>query len=197
MVRAIDKDQFKALKPSAWTMIKNDYGFFSSDDDQEPDNNYNNDTVDVPGPSIEPSPTSSNGKNHTNIINELKKELNNLKEYSIKSLFRCLICYETKPNCYLSCYFCGRYLGCYSCVIKLKKCPLCYKTFQCEVCTADLPRKPQFIPLIEEQLGLEKINRENAVSTAAAAATNDNNNDDDSDFDLPAAFPANNSTTNE
>ena len=55
---------------------------------------------------------------------ELEGELKNFTDDSKKvlgfqSLFRCIVCYCTTPNCYSACVFCGRYLGCYNCICRL------------------------------------------------------------------------------
>ena len=84
---------------------------------------------------------------------ELKGELKNSNDDSKKvlefqSLFRCIVCYSTTPNCYSACVFCGRYLGCYNCICRLDSCPVCRKSFKCS-CSRRLSCNPMFIPGIE------------------------------------------------
>jgi len=120
-------------------------------------------------------------------MSEIRKEFKELKDSSMKALFRCIVCFEPKPNCFLACHFCGRYLGCYSCIIKIKRCPICRKDFKCEICSVFLPRKPLFIPLIEDQMGIPAVDRAGVIKSAeesAKAAQSEDNDDDDDDFDL-------------
>ena len=69
---------------------------------------------------------------------------------TIKAIFKCIVCYESRPDSFAVCLHCGRYLGCHTCIGRLSKCPLCRKEFKCVKCSNDLPKKPLFFPGIEE-----------------------------------------------
>ena len=56
-------------------------------------------------------------------LNEIKKEIKNIKKeekescrQNLLNLFKCVVCFESAPNSYMSCPYCGRYLGCYKCI---------------------------------------------------------------------------------
>ena len=69
---------------------------------------------------------------------------------TIKAIFKCIVCYESRPDSFAICLHCGRYLGCHTCIGRLSKCLLCRKEFKCVKCSNDLPKKPLFFPDIEE-----------------------------------------------
>ena len=94
---------------------------------------------------------------------ELKGELKNSTDDSKKglefqSLFSCIVCYSTTPNCYSACVFCGRYLGCYYCICRLDSCPVCRKSFNCS-CSKKIPCNSMFILGIEDLLEVPIIQR--------------------------------------
>ena len=97
-----------------------------------------------------------------NKVDSLKEEIqqsSNTKLIQIKSAFRCIVCYNSTPNCYMACFFCGRYLGCFNCICRLESCPVCRKKFQCTNCDKKLPFNPLFISSIEDMLDLPPIKR--------------------------------------
>ena len=79
---------------------------------------------------------------------------------------RLFICFESRPNSFYACPFCGRYLGCFSCLSKVDKCPMCRKKFSCLKCTGILPRNPLFIPDIEKLVDIPQT-RSNALKSPA------------------------------
>ena len=68
---------------------------------------------------------------------------------AFSGLFKCVICFQSRPNSLYACPFCGRYLGCFSCLSNVDKCPLCRKKFSCLKCKGILARNPLLIPDIE------------------------------------------------
>ena len=82
---------------------------------------------------------------------EIRKRITN---DNLKSIFRCVICFESRPDNFLACFHCGRYLGCYMCIVRLEKCPLCRKEFKCSKCSHQLPKNALFLPGIGEFLNL-------------------------------------------
>ena len=165
-VRTMAIESFKKLKPLAYKLIKSNYGDYSGDFDDEfllssdwcpnhltkidkpkmeaeADKNYYTETrfaefellvVNSVKACIEP--TLEKGSANTNV--------------AFSGLFKCVICFESRPNSFYECPFCGRYLGCFSCLSKVDKCPLCRKKFICLKCTDIVPRNPLFIPDIEK-----------------------------------------------
>ena len=69
---------------------------------------------------------------------------------AFSGLFKCIICFESRPNSFYAYPFCGRHLGCFSCLSKVDKCPMCRKNFSCLKCIGILPRNPLLIPDIEK-----------------------------------------------
>ena len=69
---------------------------------------------------------------------------------AFSGLFKCVTCFESRPNSFYAYPFCGCYLGWFSCLSKVGKCPLCRKKFSCLKCTGILPCDPLFIPDIEK-----------------------------------------------
>ena len=82
---------------------------------------------------------SANSSNSTGSNTELNDFL-----AKIRDCFRCVICLESDFTSITFCYICGRFLGCYECVIHLEKCPMCRKDFnvKCTSCSSviDVPR---------------------------------------------------------
>ena len=69
---------------------------------------------------------------------------------TIKKIFKCIVCYESRSDSFAICLDFGRYLGCLTFVGRLSKCPLCRKELKCVKCSNDLPKKPLFFPGREE-----------------------------------------------
>ena len=69
---------------------------------------------------------------------------------AFSGLFRCVICFEPRPNSFYACLFCRHFHGSFWCLSKVDKCPLCRKRFSCLKCTGVLPRNPLFIQDIEK-----------------------------------------------
>ena len=93
------------------------------------------------------------------------RELNNFLA-KIRDCFRCAICLESNFTSVTFCYICGRFLGCYECVIRLEKCPMCRKDFdvKCTSCSSviDVPRNDNIVP------GLSYPLTENGATTEAS-----------------------------
>ena len=87
----------------------------------------------------------SDGKEE--LLTEIRRQNTN---DTIKAIFKCIVCYESRPDSFAVCLHYGRYLGCHTCIGRLSKCPLCRKEFRCVKCSNDLPKKPLFFPGIEE-----------------------------------------------
>ena len=128
----MDSNAFKAYQPMAYMCIKNDYHIDTFDDDEESLHSF------------ESIMSSSNNKNQ---VNSVQEEMSKKKtSINLSGVFRCIVCFESNPSKYMACFQCGRFLGCFNCISKLDRCPLCRKMFQCTVCTASYPKKPLFIP---------------------------------------------------
>lgn len=110
-------------------------------------------------------------------LDELSCDIKNHLQQVLANSFKCMICFESRPNSFYSCQFCGIYIGCFDCVTNISRCPICKKEFKCEVCESNLPKYALKIPGLVEYLG-----RENAVITDNAAQSI---NEDDTDDDLP------------
>ena len=158
----MDSNAFKAYQPMAYMYIKNDYHIDTFDDDEESlpsfesimssSNNKNQvNSVQEPSSSMSPSSTSCVVTDFKTLFktmaNDLKEEMSKKKtSINLSGVFRCIVCFESNPSKYMACFQCGRFLGCFNCISKLDRCPLCRKMFQCTVCTASYPKKPLFIP---------------------------------------------------
>ena len=101
--------------------------------------------------------------NHTKTLDiDTRKCIRNAKEEfltkvgrwkinnTIKPIFKCIVCYETRPDSFAVCLHCGQYLGCHTCIERLSKCPLCSKESKYVKCSKDLSEEPLFFPEIEE-----------------------------------------------
>lgn len=96
----------------------------------------------------------------TSNLLDVKEEISEkLKKQQLSSLFKCVICYKITPHSYQSCLYCGRFLGCFTCISQLDKCPTCRKNFNCSTCSTSFPKTPLFIPGIEEVLELPQVTR--------------------------------------
>ena len=82
---------------------------------------------------------------------EIKLEIcKRITNDNLKSLFRCVICFESRPDNFLACFHCGRYLGCYMCIVRLEKCLLCRKEFKRSKFSHKLPKNALFLSGIGE-----------------------------------------------
>ena len=169
-------------------MIKNDYGIIDTEDEhdlfREPlfsGSDAVMSHVNTNEEEIETSNREGTMRSLESLLTtqfeSIKTELQLIKEDVDKKflirLFKCVICFESSPQSYMACFFCGRYLGCYACISKLNKCPLCRRKFRCGGCNKSLPKSPMFIPGIDEELSLPPIPR-------SVADTVGNGNDSDS-----------------
>ena len=166
LVRAMAIESFKMFKPSAYNLIKADYGDCSGDFDDEflllsdwcPNHLTKIDKLKMEVEADKNYYTENKfAEFELRIVNSVKACIESTLEKSstnttaaFSGLFKCVICFESRPNSFYACPFCGRYLGCFSCLSKVDKCPLCKKTFSCLKCTGILPRNPLFIPDIEK-----------------------------------------------
>lgn len=193
-------EMFKIYKPAAFNLIKMDYGII--DDDEAMDNLFGNclfpgldDVTDNISPltngiivkdnivdnGINESLKTFMSQEYAKIKSDMTMSQRNIKK-DLVDLFKCLVCFESRPNSYSSCHFCGRYLGCHNCIAKLSKCPICRKNFKCERCSFRLPRKALFIPSIEDVLPLPAIE--------TTVINQDSDSDNGSGDTLPIALPS-------
>ena len=190
MIRAIAAERFKDFKPTSYEMIKNDYGIYDLTADEESelfgglmDKEFDNLVPKDFQKGFKNLETSGKNsfllelKEQQNLdtvkdlfcaeLNEIKKEIKNIKKeekescrQNLLNLFKCVVCFESAPNSYMSCPFCGRYLGCYKCISELNRCPICRRKFQCNVCHCNFPKSPLFIPGIGECISLLEVRRQ-------------------------------------
>ena len=193
LVRAMAIESFKMFKPSAYNLIKADYGDCSGDFDDEflllsdwcPNHLTKIDKLKMEVEADKNYYTENKfAEFELRIVNSVKACIESTLEKSstnttaaFSGLFKCVICFESRPNSFYACPFCGRYLGCFSCLSKVDKCPLCKKTFSCLKCTGILPRNPLFIPDIEKLVDIPQT-RSNALKPPSE--------DEDSADTLPA-----------
>ena len=203
-IRAIASEVYKHYKPSAYNLIKEDYGLYDENMfDDKLLNLFGNDDVfnsyhsaknveigeDLAEKNVEEGKLLNDIKNLLNTkFEELKGELKNStgdskKVLEFQSLFRFIVWYSTTPNCYSACVFCGRYLGCYNCICRLDSCPVCRKSFKCS-CSKTLPCNPMFIPGIEDLLEIPSIRRNEVRENSR----NDNDSLPSADT-IPMALP--------
>jgi len=109
-------------------------------------------------------------------LNEVSRDLKDHLQRVLASSFKCMICFESRPNSFYSCQFCGIYIGCFECVTNISRCPICKKEFKCQVCEGDLPKNAFKIPGLAEFLPRVPVT-ENAAQSG--------NDDDNTDDDLP------------
>ena len=182
LVRAMATESFKMFKPSAYNLIKVDYGDCSGDFDDEflllsdwcPNHLTKIDKLKMEVEADKNYYTENKfAEFELRIVNSVKACIESTLEKSstnttaaFSGLFKCVICFESRPNSFYACPFCGRYLGCFSCLSKVDKCPLCKKTFSCLKCTGILPRNPLFIPDIEKLVDIPQT-RSNALKSPA------------------------------
>ena len=101
--------------------------------------------------------------NHTKTLDiDTRKCIRNAKEEfltkigrwkinnTIKAIFECIVCYESRPDSFAVCLHCSQYLGCHTCIERLSKCPLSSKESKYGKCSKDLSEEPLFFPEIEE-----------------------------------------------
>ena len=190
MIRAIAAEMLKDFKPSSYEMIKNDYGIFDLTANGESelfrgimDKEFDNLVPKDFQKDFKNLETS--GKNSFLLelkeqqsldtvkdlfcaeLNEMKEETKNIKKeekescrQNILNLFKCVVCFESAPNSYMSCPVCGRYFDCFKCISELNRCPICKRKFQCNICHCNFPKKPLFIPGIGEYLSLPEVRRQ-------------------------------------
>jgi len=120
----------------------------------------------------------------SNINNEIIEIKDCLKKHIFEDLatcFKCLICFEPNGYSFFNCPYCGSFLGCFSCINKLNKCPICNTEFKCSGCKINLHRQPYKIPGIEEFVPRKNpITSQNLINTI-----NDEDSTTDDDDDLP------------
>ena len=91
----------------------------------------------------------------------------------VEHLFRCRVCFEAQPQRYYSCPRCGRFIGCYDCVVpRLHICPTCRQGLPSNPHPA-----PSLIPGAADLLGLSTV----TDTPAQPDEDVDNGNDDDED----------------
>ena len=199
--RAIASEVYKHYKPSAYNLVKEDYGLYDENMfDDKLLNLFGNGDVfnsyhaaknveigeDLAEKNVEEGklPNDINNLLDTK-FEELKGEFKKITDDSKKvlefqSLFRCIVCYSTTTNCYSACVFCGRYLRC---ICRLDSCPVCRKSFKCS-CSKKLPCNPMFIPGIEDLLEIPNIRRNEVRENSR----NDNDSLPSADT-IPMALP--------
>ena len=132
LVRVMAIESFKMFKPSAYNLIKADYGDYSEDFDDEfllsSDWCRNHLTkIDKPKMEVEAEKNyyteTRFAEFELRIVNSVKACIESTLEKSstnttvaFSGLFKCVICFESRPNSFYACPFCGRYLGCFSCL---------------------------------------------------------------------------------
>jgi len=84
------------------------------------------------------------------IETKLSEKNNEEIKNKIFQSFKCVVCFESRPNSFFACYFCGRFLGCFVCIKRLTNCPICRKSFKCSNCQHILPKNALFIPGMED-----------------------------------------------
>ena len=92
---------------------------------------------------------------------------------AFSGLCRCVTCFESRRNSIYACPFCGRYLGCFSCLTKVNKLPLCRKKLSCLKCTGNGPHNPLFIPDFEILIEIPSM-RSNALKPPSESGNPDN-----------------------
>ena len=101
--------------------------------------------------------TNVAGPSNVDILEGVKAHISNLHDMftskeetetksKVKNIFKCVICYENRRYIYF-CSECCRFLGCYSCLKRVKECPLCRRNFS-------MPVKAYFIPGIDDIIEL-------------------------------------------
>ena len=144
----------------------------------------------LPGTSTLPPPAEA-----TNLADLFKDRLDKIEskittknnedtKEKLSQCFKCVICFESRPNSYAACFKCGRFLGCFRCIKRLKTCPICRKPFKCPTCTANLPRNPLFIPGMDEL-----VNKPDDDQVSTTFIT-DEEHESSSDSDLPPVSTA-------
>ena len=134
MIRAIVAEMFKDFKPSSYAMIRNDYGIFDLTADEESelfggimDKGFDNLVPKDFQKDFKNLETNGNNsfllelKEQQSVkdlfcaeLNEIKKEIKNIKKeekescrQNLLNLFKCVVCFESAPNSYMSCPFCA------------------------------------------------------------------------------------------
>ena len=190
LVRAMAIESFKMFKPSAYNLIKADYGEYSGDFDDEfllsSDWCPNHLTkIDKPKMEVEAD------KNHytetrfaefeLRIVNSVKACIKSTLEKSstntavaFSGLFKCVICFS-RPNSCMPILWTLRKV--FFVLIKSRQMSVVQKKFSCLKCTGILPRNPLLIPDIEKLVNIPPT-RSNALKPPSES--------EDSDDTLPA-----------
>ena len=193
LVRAMAIGSFKMFKPSSYNLIKADYGDYSGDfhDDFLLSSDWCSshlNKIDKPKMEVEADKNYYVGTRFSEfelrIVNSVKACIESTLEKSstnsavaFSGLLRCVICFDSRSNSFYVCPFCGRYLGCFSCLSKVDKCPLCRKMFSCLKCIGILQLNPLFMPDIEKLVDIPPTTS-NALKPPSES--------EDSDDTLPA-----------
>ena len=108
----------------------------------------------LPGPSTLPPPATNLADLFKDRLDKIESKItiknNEDRKEKLSQCFKCVICFESRPNSYAVCFKCGRFLGCFRSIKILKTCPICRKPLKCPTCTANLPRNPLFIPGMDD-----------------------------------------------
>lgn len=169
ILRAISSEIFKVWKPAVYNNIKMDYNLidFTDEDDDAflksmmegiPDFSPHLQTDNKENVLFEPpynyTTLGEEMKNLSdkfdNIENSIAEKNEKMIKEKIQQSFKCVVCFESRPTSFFACCFCGRFLGCFICIKRLKSCPICRKTYQCTACETALPRSAFFLPGLEE-----------------------------------------------
>ena len=189
LVRAMAIESFKMFKPSAYNLIKADYGDCSGDFDDEflllsdwcPNHLTKIDKLKMEVEADKNYYTENKfAEFELRIVNSVKACIESTLEKSstnsavaFSGLLRCVICFDSRPNSFYVCPFCGHYLGCLSCLSKVDKCPLCRKMFSCLKCIGILQLNPLFMPDIEKLVDIPPT-RSNALKPPSESEDSDN-----------------------
>ena len=77
---------------------------------------------------------------------ELLTQIRRRKTYdTVKIIFKCIMCYQSRSDSFEVFLHCGEYLGCHTSIERLSKCPLRRKEFKYVKCSNDLSTKPSCI----------------------------------------------------
>lgn len=162
LFRAIAIEAYKVFKPTSYNVIKADYIIGDdTDDDEYPEIDQADKLplrLNVPEDGF--GSLSGKLKDQADKLDKIEQLLtankSSVPEDQIVSkedlavVFKCLICHESRPKKYWSCFFCGIFLGCFACADKLDKCPICRTEFKCRVCTVKMVKHPLMLPGIEQ-----------------------------------------------
>jgi len=74
---------------------------------------------------------------------------------SIRECFKCDICFNSEYNFFYFCSDCGRMVGCFTCAVKLDRCPTCRKRLP-----SKKNRVPYMIPGLAAALNEGEVSRD-------------------------------------